>query len=273
LNRGAFTVYFGNAVARAILAVLAIFLLAYYWTEERRPILRTLLRLLPQPRRRAARDFLQMAEEKISGFVEGEGILALVVGTAAFAAYLLIGLPFALVLAVIAGLMELVPIFGPTLGAIPAALVALSVDPPKIIWVVVATALIQMTENAFLVPRIMRRSMGVNPILILLSMLAFGSVFGFLGALLALPLAAVVQLLIDRTLLSAQGSAGLQYKEVNIQTLVDEAHELVRIIQDAGHDKRSPFYEMPESDRTEIHAIAGDVELLLAQLREEDETV
>lgn len=273
LDRAALTIYFGNSVARAILAVLAIFLLAYYWTQERRPILQTLLRLLPQPRRRAARVFLQTAEEKISGFIEGEGILALVVGSAAFVAYLLIGLPFALVLGVIAGLMELVPIFGPTLGAIPASLVALAIDPRKIIWVVVATAIIQMTENAFLVPRIMKRSMGVNPILILLSMLAFGSVFGFLGALLALPLAAIVQLLIDRTLRSAQGSAGLEYKEVDIQTLVDEGQELLQIIQDAGHDKRSPFYQMPEADRTELRAIARDLGSLLSQLQEDDESL
>jgi predicted PurR-regulated permease PerM len=273
LDRAALTIYFANAVVRGILGTLATFLLAYYWTQERRPILRTLLRLLPQSRRKSTRDFLQMAEGKISGFVQGEGLLALVVGSAAFIAYALIGLPFALVLGIIAGLMELVPIFGPALGAIPASLVALSVDPQKILWVVLATALIQTTENAFLVPRIMKRSMGVNPILILLSMLAFASVFGFLGALLALPLAAVLQLLIDRAVLSAQGGSGLQYKEVDIQTLVDEGQELLQIIQTAGHDTSSPFYQMPEPDRAEIRAIARDLGSLLAQLQEEDEAL
>ena len=115
--------------------------------------------------------------------------------------------------------------------------------------------------------------MGVNPILILLSMLAFGSVFGFLGALLALPLAAIVQLLLDRTMLIAQGSAGLHYKEIDIQTLLDEAQELLQTIQAAGHDESSPFYEMPESDRTEIRAIARDLDSLLVQLQQEDETL
>ena len=62
-------------------------------------------------------------------------------------------------------------------------LVALSVDPGKAIWVVVATVVIQMLENAVLVPRIMKNSLGVNPIIVLLSLIAFSSVFGFAGAL------------------------------------------------------------------------------------------
>ena len=78
--------------------------------------------------------------------------------------------------------MEMVPIFGPALGAIPALLVAFSVAPGKAIWVVVATVVIQMLENAVLVPRIMKNSLGVNPIIVLLSLIAFSSVFGIAGA-------------------------------------------------------------------------------------------
>jgi len=125
----------------------------------------------------------------MGGYIRGQGILSLAVGLAAFVSYTLIGLPFALVLSIIAGLMEMIPVFGPVLGAIPALLVALSVDPGKAIWVLVATGVIQMLENAWLVPRIMNHSMGVNPIITILSLVAFSSVFGFPGALLALPLA------------------------------------------------------------------------------------
>ena len=157
-------------------------------------------------RRKKAREFLQLAESKLGGYIRGQGLLC-VRWDGGFNRLFLIGLPYVLVLAIFAGVMEMVPIFGPALGAVPAFLVALSIDPSKAIWVVVATAVIQMLENAVLVPRIMRHSMGVNPIIVLLSLIAFSSVFGFIGALLALPLAAIIQLLVSRMVLtSCRGS-------------------------------------------------------------------
>lgn len=187
------TLLYTNLVLKGILSTLAIFLLAYYWTQEGTPAIRGLLRLFPPQRRKNAREFLRLAETKLGGYIRGQGLLCISIGAAAFIAYLLIGLPYTLVLAIFAGVMEMVPIFGPALGAIPALSVALSIDPGKAIWVVIATVLIQMLENVFLVPRIMKSSTGVNPIIVLLSLIAFSSVFGFAGALLALPLAAIIQ--------------------------------------------------------------------------------
>ncbi|MBK9613516.1 AI-2E family transporter [Candidatus Amarobacter glycogenicus] len=77
----------------------------------------------------------------------------LVIGIMALVAYLLIGLPNALVLALAAGVLEAVPMVGPLLGAIPAAVIALSISPSKLIWVIVATMIIQQLENSVLVPR------------------------------------------------------------------------------------------------------------------------
>ena len=95
----------------------------------------------------------------------------------------------------LAGLMEIVPLVGPALGAIPALLVAASTDPTKVIWVLGAYILIQFAESHFLVPRVMDRTVGVNPVASLLAFVAFGAIFGFAGAILAVPLAAVVQLI------------------------------------------------------------------------------
>ena len=95
---------------------MAIFLLAYYWTQESNIIIRMLLRLVPPSRRNNIRELLNLAELRMGGYIRGQGILSLAVGLAAFIAYSLIGLPYTLVLAMIAGLMEMVPIFGPILG-------------------------------------------------------------------------------------------------------------------------------------------------------------
>jgi predicted PurR-regulated permease PerM len=272
------TVFFANLVVKGILSILAVFLLAYYWTQESNVIIRTLLRLAPLHRRHDIQQFFYLAEAKIGGYIRGQAILCLIVGAAAFILYTLIGLPYTLVLALFAGVMEIVPIFGPALGAIPALLAGLSTDPDKAIWVLIATGLIQMMENIWLVPRVMKSSMGVNPIIILLSLVAFGSVFGFAGALLALPLAAMIQLILDRILIPAESSDGqFSEKEADVLALIDESKRLMHIFDETSNNdansKDSPLNEIPESDRLEIKAIAQELGEVLQKLKEEGETI
>jgi predicted PurR-regulated permease PerM len=264
------TLFYTNLIFKGILGTLAVFLLAYYWTQESNFVVRALLRIMPPQRKKNAREFLQLAETKLGGYIRGQGLLCIAVGMAAFIAYLLIGLPYLLVLAIFAGVMEMVPIFGPALGAIPAFFVALSIDPSKAIWVVVATAVIQLLENAVLVPRIMKHSMGVNPIIVLLSLMAFSSVFGFLGALLALPLAAIIQLLVSRVVLTAAETAKrAQYKEREVQSLIDESQTLMQTIYETSN--RNPaFKDLPEADRLEIYSLTEELNKLLRQIKQEE---
>ncbi len=266
-------IFYTNIVLRGLLSILAVFLLAYYWTQEGNLIMRAMLRVFPQPRRKRMREFVQLAESKIGGYVRGQGLLCVAVGLAAFIAYALIGLPYTLVLAVFAGVMELVPIFGPALGAIPAFLVALSVDPGKAVWVVVATIVIQLLENTVLVPRIMKSSMGVNPIVVLLSLIAFSSVFGFAGALLALPLAAIIQLTVSRAVVTAAESAKhVEDREVQIQTLMEESQELMQTIYETSN-KNPAFRDLPEEDRLEIYNLAEELNQVLSQMKKEGESI
>ena len=268
------TILYANLTLKGILGALAVFILAYYWTQESQNVIQTLLRLAPPARREALKSFLQLAEVKLGGYIRGQGLLSLSIGLAAFLAYLLIGLPFALVLAMIAGVMELVPIFGPALGAIPAVLVALSMDPGKAVWVLVATALIQMAENAWLVPRIMNNSIGINPIIILLSLVAFSSIFGFAGALLAIPLAAMIHLFVNRVVLSAnQSNENMSDRETNIDALVEESQELIQIVQGVPRTTGEAFSRLSEADRLEMASIAQDLGRILKQLKDNGKSV
>jgi len=265
------TFLYTNLVLKGILSTLAIFLLAYYWTQEGNLVLRGLLRVFPPQRKKEIREFMQLAETKIGGYIRGQGLLSIVIGLAAFTAYLLIGLPYTLVLAIFAGVMEMVPVFGPALGAIPAFLVAVSIDPGKAVWVVVATLAIQMLENAVLVPRIMKNAMGVNPIMVLLSLIAFSSVFGFAGALLALPLAAIIQLLVSRAVLSAaEANKQAHNKEMAIQALIDENQKLMQIIYETSN-RNASFQDLPETDRLEIYNLAEELNQVLGQVKEQGE--
>jgi predicted PurR-regulated permease PerM len=267
------TLLYTNIVLKGVLGTLAVFLLAYYWTQESNFFLRAFLRLMPAQRKKKVREFVELAETKLGGYIRGQGLLCVAVGIAAFIAYLLIGLPYLLVLAIFAGIMEMVPVFGPALGAIPAFLVALSMDPSKALWVVVATAVIQMLENAVLVPRIMKHSMGVNPIIVLLSLIAFSSVFGFVGALLALPLAAIIQLLVSRVVLTAAETAKrAQEKEQEVQSLLDESQALMQTIYETSN-KNGSFRELPEPDRLEIYSLTEELNRVLRQLQEEGKAI
>ena len=282
INQVTQTVFFTNLVVRGILSILAVFLLAYYWTQESSGIIRTLLRLVPLNRRHDVQELFYLAESKMGGYVRGQAILCLIVGAAAFILYTLIGLPYTLVLALIAGFMEMVPIVGPALGAVPALLAALSTDPDKVIWVLIATGLIQMMENVLLVPRVMKNSMGVNPIIILLSLVAFSSVFGFAGALLALPLAAIIQLILDRILNPPESSTGqFSEKEADVLSLIDESKRLMHIFDETASSSNNSnasnngkdYNEIPESDQLEIKSIAQELGEVLQKLKDEGQAI
>jgi len=158
---------------------------------------------------------------------------------------------------------------GPLLGAIPAALVALSIGPDKLIWVIVATAVIQQLENSLLVPRVMRKAVGVNPFVTLLALFAFSTLFGIAGALMAIPLAAIIQLVLDRFVFhpvttESDVSAGRDYASrlrYDAQDLAQDLRKQARL------KKRGSDLRVKQIDQMmdEIETITTDLDALLAQ--------
>jgi predicted PurR-regulated permease PerM len=175
----------------------AILVLAFYWTLDGERMIRTGMLRFPTQRRESWYALIADMETKVGAYVRGVSILSLVVGVMATIAYLLIGLPSALVLGLVSGVFEAVPVIGPILGAILPVLLALAVAPSKVIWVIVATIVIQQAEGQLLVPRVMDKAVGVSPIVTILAILAFSSLFGLAGAVLAIPLAALIQILLN----------------------------------------------------------------------------
>jgi predicted PurR-regulated permease PerM len=217
-----------------LFTVTAIFLIGFYWTLEGENAIRALLRLLPNDKHESAREIFREIESRVGGYVRGQGIMVLTIAVADFVIFMLIGLPAALAVAVLAGLFEVIPVLGPTLGAIPAVLVAISYDSSKVPWVIAAGAIVQFLENNLLAPRVMHKTVGVNPIVTLLAIVAFGALFGFAGLLLAIPIAAIIQIIVDRSLLRPQPSglevpAGrdrLSKLRFDVQEFVGDARKL-----------------------------------------------
>jgi predicted PurR-regulated permease PerM len=257
-------------LAKVIFMVTAILLLTLHWTLDGPRTIQSLLPLVPKNQRESIREVISAMETKVGFYLAGQGVLCLVIGIMALVAYLLIGLPNALVLALLAGVMEAVPLVGPLLGAIPAALVALSIAPAKLIWVIVATLVIQQVENSVLVPRVMRKAVGVNPFVSLLSIFAFSSLFGIAGALMAIPIAAMLQLLLDRFVfhpgtMGAEVSVGRDYAS----RLRYEAQDLAQDLRKQARLKKGGSdLSVKQTDQVmdEIEAITTDLDSLLAQI-------
>ena len=121
-----------GTILSGLFIVLALLLIGFYWTLEGEHATHALILPLPVDQRERAREVPAEIETRVGGYVRGQGFLALVVGGAALVVYLIIGLPAALAVALLAGLCELIPVLGPTLGAIPAVLVAFAYDPSKV---------------------------------------------------------------------------------------------------------------------------------------------
>ena len=255
-----------------LLKIGAVLLLAFYWTWDGPRITRSWLLLVPPDRRESTRDLLAAIETKVSAYVAGQGVLCGVVGLMALVAYLLIGLPYALVLAMIAGIMEAVPMIGPLLGAVPASLVALSIAPEKLVWVIVATIVIQQLENNLLVPRVMRRAVGVNPFVSLLSLFAFGSLLGIAGALMAVPIAAILQLLFNHFIFRPEAlGAELSTRRDFTSQLQYEAQDLIQDLRKQARNNTGDLdarSQAVDQAMDELEALTTDLSTQLAEAPE-----
>ena len=253
-------------IGQTVFVLIAVMLLAYYWTQDGERTLRSVLLLVPRDRRENTRELIAAMEAKVGAFIRGQTILCAVVGGMSFVAYALIGLPYALLLALIAGILEAVPVIGPIVSIVPAVLLALSLAPSKVLWVIVAAVAIQQLESSLLVPRVMDKAVGVSGLVTILSLIGFTSLLGLPGALLAIPMAAIIQLLLDRFVLGLDAIEqdtpdGRDY----LSKLRYEAQELVRDVRKQIRHKEEETSEHTDAVEDEIESIATDLDSILAR--------
>lgn len=141
-----------------------------------------------------ARQLLDDIEKQLGGWVRGELILMTIIGAMTYVGLSLMGIPYALPLAIMAGLLEILPNLGPTISAIPAISIALFQNNPVMaIAVTVLYIVIQQLENNFIVPKVMKENADVNPLIGILTILIGVQLYGILGALLAVPTYIVIR--------------------------------------------------------------------------------
>jgi putative permease len=196
--------------ARGVLEVLLVPFIVlmgglYALADPNQRLLMPLVRVIPRDRQSAFYRILQLLGERLFGWIRGTLIAMVAVGILSSIALYLIGVPYWLLLGTVIGLVEFIPLFGPWIGGIPATLIAFLDEPMKGVWVALAITGIQQIESYLITPWAMSQAAKIHPLVTLFALLFFGSIFGVLGVLLALPLVilvwTVVQVLwVERTL-------------------------------------------------------------------------
>ena len=185
-----------NAFSLFLLFV-AVAVFSFYLLLERDKIKSNLYLLFPHVTKEKVNTLAHKIEVKLGSWLRGELVLMLIIGVATYIGLTLLRVEFALPLAVIAGLLEIVPTLGPTLSAIPAVIIAFVQAPILAVGVLALYVLIQQLENNFIVPKLMEKAVGLSPLAIIFALLVGGSLFGVIGAALAVPGAAIIHVILE----------------------------------------------------------------------------
>lgn len=182
---GIFTTVSG--IFGGIVTFVVVLVMTFYMVVEENSIKRLVRNIAPDEVLPYFSQRLGAVKKKLGDWLRGQIILMFIIGLFAYVGLLILGVEYALVLGVFAGLTEIIPYVGPILGAIPAVFLALADSPLKAFLVVIFYFIIQQVENNFLVPKVMQRAVGLNPIISIVALLIGAKVAGFVGILMAIP--------------------------------------------------------------------------------------
>ncbi len=182
--------------------LVSLLILSLYISLDWVNIKKQFVSLFPDNQENAVEDTLDNIETNVGYWVKGELILMLSVGLACFVGLQILDVKYPLALGIVSGVLEVVPILGPVLSAILAAIIAFADAPVKGLFVIALYIIIQQLENNILVPKIMQKVSGFSPLIILLALLVGSEFFGIVGAMIAVPAAIVMGVILKRILRS-----------------------------------------------------------------------
>jgi len=186
-----------SSITAGIIGTVTTLVITFYYLMERAFIRKLVISQLHPDRQARVDRIWQDVENKVGGWMRGQLLLCLIIGTIATVAYGIVGLPFWPLLGLWAGLTEIIPIVGPWIGGVPAVLVALTQGWETALVVGIIIIGMQTLENWFLVPRVMRGAVGLSPLTVFVAILTGTTFMGVTGAILAIPIAAGIQVILS----------------------------------------------------------------------------
>ncbi len=179
-----------SSVALGIVEVISVFFMAFYFVLDNERFVSFFVELFPVSEHKKTRDTLSELARLNGQYIRGNVVISFICSAYLFTVLVILGVPFALPLAIFAGVMDLLPLVGSTLGTLPALVLAFTISPLVGVLVIVFHLIYQQLENVVISPAIYKKTLDISPALCFLSVIVGGGLFGILGAFLALPVAA-----------------------------------------------------------------------------------
>lgn len=180
----------------------AVLVLSFYMILEESAVKNVFHNLVPAAYQDLASRLVWQMVDKLGGWMRGQLILGSIIGGLYFLAFWAIGVPYALLLALLGGLLEFIPYIGPLIAAVPAVILGLSISPTHALLALIATLVIQRIENDVIVPKVMQKTVGLNPIVSLVAFMVGAKLFGVVGAIFAIPVAMAVSVVLSEVMRS-----------------------------------------------------------------------
>lgn len=171
-----------------IVTLFSLVIISFYLLIERNNLVKYLSNITDEKKAQRWVDIISKIEERLGAWVRGQLTLGITIGIFTFIGLTLLGIPYVLSLSILAGIFEIVPIIGPIISAIPAILVALTISPLLAVITTAVYFIIQQTEAHIVVPFVMKKTVGLPPLVTIISLMMGAKIAGIGGALLAIPL-------------------------------------------------------------------------------------
>lgn len=186
----------GSTINHIFIAFIIPFL-AFYMMKDAQSIEKSIMTLLPGKKRREIIRLLRDMDQALGNYIRGQLLVSVGVGLLAYIGYLIIGLPYALLLAALVSVFNIIPYLGPIFGVIPALFVAVTESTEMVAGVIIVNLIVQIVEGNVLSPQIVGRTLHMHPLMIIFALLAGGQIGGILGLLLAVPVIAMGKVVLE----------------------------------------------------------------------------
>src|SRR5690625_1747336 len=180
-----------------ILIIMVIPVLVFYFLKDYKQIKNYFRKWVPRKYQPQASTLLHAINESLGNYIRGQLLVSLFVSIATLIAFHLLGIKYALLLAIIMGLTNIIPYFGPIIGAAPAVAITITTSTKLTIFVIVAVFVIQLIESNFISPYIVGKTMNIHPIAIIFALLLGGKVYGIIGMIIAVPALTILKEVIN----------------------------------------------------------------------------
>ncbi len=176
-----------------IIGLAIVPVLLFYLLKDGERLVASSLSIFPKNAKVHAREVVRIVNDSLGAYIRAQLLLMLFIGLFVFVGLLLLDIDFAILLGLVAGITEAIPVVGPIIGAVPGIIVTLATDPEKIVWVLALYLVSQLLENSLLVPRIQGNAVHMHPIVIMALLIVGSETFGVIGVVAAVPVASVAR--------------------------------------------------------------------------------